>query len=97
MRKSKFSDEQIVRILQKGDSGLPLRELCKEYNISEQTYYRWKSKYGGLDLGDLQRLKSLESENARLKRLLADKLLECDAMESVIRKNAWGDPTSVKS
>ena len=97
MRKSRFSDEQIVRILQKGESGTPIRELCKEYNISEQTFYRWRSKYGGMDVAELQRLKALESENARLKRLLADKVLECDAMESVIRKNAWGDPTNAKS
>lgn len=93
MRKSRFSEEQIVRVLQKAETGVPIRELCKEFNISEQTFYRWRSKYGGMDLGELKRLKGLESENARLKRLLADKVLECDAMENLIRKNAWGDPS----
>lgn len=92
MRKSRFSEEQILRILAKGESGQPIREICTEFNISEQTFYRWRSKYGGLSVPELKRLKALESENSRLKRLLADKVLENDAMEAVIRKNAWGGP-----
>ena len=92
MRKSHFSEEQIVRILQKVENGMSIRTICKEQNISEQTYYRWRSKYGGMEVADVKRLRQLEAENAKLKRLLADKVLEVDAMQDVIRKNAWGDP-----
>lgn len=90
MRKSKFSDEQIVRVLQKVDSGISIRDVCQDQNISEQTFYRWRSKYGGMSVGDVARLKALEAENGRLKRILADKVLENDAMGAIIRKNGWG-------
>ena len=96
MRKGRFNEEQIVRILQKVEGGLKVRDVCKEHNVSEQTFYRWRSKYSGMAVADVRRLKTLEAENAQLKRLLANKMMENDAMEDVIRKNAWGDPVSGK-
>ena len=70
--KSRFTVEQIIRILQQADSGVKVRDFTCEHGISERTYYRWKSKYGGLEVAEARRLKELESENAKLKRLVGD-------------------------
>jgi putative transposase len=87
MRKSRFSDEQIVGILKEHAAGEPTGSLCRRHGISEQTLYRWKRKYDGLEGHDLKRLKALEEENARLKRLVAEQALDNQALKELLRKN----------
>lgn len=86
MRKSKFSETQIVSILKEGDAGVPVKDLCRRHGISDATYYKWKSRYGGMDASDLKRVRELEDENARLKRMYADLALENTAMKDLIAK-----------
>jgi putative transposase len=86
MRKSKFSESQIVAILKEGEAGLPVAEVCRKYGISAATWYGWKSKYAGASVSDLTRMRELEVENARLKRMYADLALENAAMKDVIAK-----------
>lgn len=86
MKKSKFSESQIVAILKEADAGMLVKDLCRKHGISSPTYYSWKSKYGGMEASDLKRTKELESENARLKRLYADLALENAAMKELITK-----------
>jgi putative transposase len=87
MKKRKHSVEQIIRILREGDAGARTEEICRKHNISAQTYYRWKKKYGQLDLKEVRRLRELEKENTELKKLLADQLLKTRALEIVLEKN----------
>ena len=89
MRKSKFTETQIVAILREGDSGLNVSELCRKHGIGNATYYKWKSKYGGLDASDLKRLRELESENGELKRMYADLSLENKGLKALIEKKGW--------
>ena len=86
MKKSKFSESQIVAVLKQGDAGVPIKDLCRQVGISSATYYQWKSKYGGMEASDLKRVKELESENSRLKRMFADMALENAAMKDLIAK-----------
>jgi len=86
MRKSKFTETQIVSILKEYDGGRAVTELCREYGISQPTFYNWKSKYGGLDASQLKRLKELEEENSKLKRMYADVSIERDALKDLIEK-----------
>ena len=85
--KSRFTTEQIIRIIKQGESGVKVIELSREHGISEQTYYRWKSKYGGMQVSDAKRLKELESENNKLKQLLGDKDLQILGLKEALRKN----------
>ena len=95
MKKSQFSDEQIVRILQEAASGQKSQaQVCREHGISENTFYTWKRKYGGMETQDVRRLRELEQENSQLKRLLAERDLEIDAVRSLIRKNGWTLPNA---
>lgn len=88
MKKSRRTTEQIIRILREAEgSALSTEEICRRNNISPQTYYRWKSKYGGMDLKEAQRLRDLERENAELKRIVADQLLENKALKIALEKN----------
>ena len=87
MRRSRYTEEQIVGILKEHEAGLGTEELCRRHGISQQTFYRWKAKYGGLEAGDAQRLKALEDENRRLKRLVADLALDNAALKDVLSKN----------
>ena len=87
MRKSRFSDEQIVGILKEHAAGEATGSLCRRHGISQQTLYRWKQKYDGLERTDVRRLKVLEEENARLKRLVADQALDNQALKELLRKN----------
>jgi putative transposase len=86
MRNSKFTETQIVAILQEADAGIPVKEVCRKHGISSPTYYKWKAKYGGLGVSELKRMKELEAENAKLKRMYADKAMEADALKDLIEK-----------
>lgn len=86
MKKSRFSETQIVAILKQADAGMPVKDVCRKAGISVLTYYQWKSKYGGLEASDLKRVKELETENARLKRLYAEMALDNAAMKDLIAK-----------
>jgi len=87
MKKTKHTVEQIIRILREGDAGARTEEICRKHNMSAQTYYRWKKKYGQMDLKEVRRLRELEKENTELKKLLADQLLKTRALEIVLEKN----------
>lgn len=84
MKKSKFSEAQIVAILAEGDAGLPVAQILRKHGISQATYYNWKSKYGGTSVSELKRLKELEAENAKLKRMYAELALENTAIRDVL-------------
>ena len=86
MKKSKFSETQIVAILKQGASGVPIKDLCRQAGISTATYYQWESKYGGMEASDLRRVKDLEAENAKLKRMYAELALDNAAMKELIAK-----------
>jgi len=86
MRKSKFSEHQIIAILKAVEAGRAVKEVCRENEISDATYYQWKSKYGGMQASDIKRLRELEEENRRLKQISADLLLENRALKDVIAK-----------
>lgn len=87
MRKSRCSEEQIVDIVKEHDAGEGTTTLCRRHGISEQTLYRWKRKYGGLQVSEARRLRTLEDENARLKRLVAEQALDNQALKELLRKN----------
>ena len=86
MRRSQFSHEQILAIVKEGEAGRKVADLCRTHGITEQTYYRWKSKYGGMELSELQRLKQLEDENRRLKHIVAEQTLDIQALKAVVAK-----------
>jgi putative transposase len=86
MRTSRFTETQIVSILKEAESGLAVNEVCRKHGISSATYYKWKSKYGGLEASELKRIKELEAENAKLKRMFADMALENTALKDLIEK-----------
>ncbi len=87
MRRSRFSEEQIVGILKEQEAGAQTADLCRRHGISEQTFYTWKKKYGGMDVSEARRLKQLEDENGRLKRLVADQALDNVMLRELLRKN----------
>ena len=86
MRQSRFSETQIVAILKETEAGLAVTEVCRKHGVSSATYYKWKAKYGGLDASELKRIKELEAENAKLKRMFADLALENTALKDLIEK-----------
>lgn len=86
MKRSKFSEQQIVGILKQAEAGVPVKELCRKIGISDQTFYNWKAKYGGLSVSELKRLRELEAENARLKKMYADLALENEAIKAVLNR-----------
>ena len=87
MRKSRFSEDQIIGILKEQQAGLPVAELCRRHGISDATFYKWKASFSGLEVSEARRLKSLEDDNARLKRLLAEAMLDNAALKDLLRKN----------
>ena len=86
MKKSKFSDSQIIDALKRVEGGLSVPELCRELGISSATFYKWRAKYGGLDVSMLARMKELEAENARLKKMYAEERLRADILQEAITK-----------
>jgi putative transposase len=84
--KKRFSEEQIIGFLREADKGVAVKELCRKHGFSDASYYLWRSKYGGMDVSDAKRLKSLEAENARLKKLLAESMLENEVTREALRK-----------
>ena len=84
--KKRFSEEQIIGFLREADAGMAIKELCRRHGFSEASYYLWRSKFGGMSVSDAKRLKELESENARLKKLLAESMLEIEVTREVLRK-----------
>lgn len=84
--KKRYSEEQIIKVIKQHEAGAKVDDLCRELGISSGTFYNWRSKYAGLEVNEAKRLRELESENNKLKRLLADKLLEVEAMKDVLSK-----------
>lgn len=84
MRRSRFSEEQIIVILKEHQAGLSVADLCRKHGISDATFYKWRSKFGGMEVSDAKRLRSLEDENAKLKRLLADAMLDVSRLREML-------------
>ena len=87
MKRSRFSEEQIICILKERQSGLGAKELCRKHGISDATFYKWRSKYGGMEVSDARRLKTLESENAKLKKMLAEQMMDVATLKEMLGKN----------
>jgi len=86
MKKKRYTEEQIIGAIKQHESGVKVDDLCRELGISQGTFYNWRSKFGGMEVSDAKRLKELESENGKLKKLLAEKLLETEALKDVLSK-----------
>ena len=87
MKRSRFSDEQIIGILKEHQAGMSAADLCRKHGISDAKFYKWRSKYGGMDVSDAKRLKALEEENAKLKKLLADSMIDVSTLREMLGKN----------
>jgi len=90
MKHARFSEEQIIGILKEAEGGTKVTELCRRHGISDATFYTWRSKYGGLEMSDMRRLRQLEEENRRLKAIVADQALDIRALKDVLAKNGYG-------
>lgn len=86
MKKSRFTEEQIIKVLKQGDAGIPVKELCRQHGISQGSFYKWKAKFGGMDVNDAKKLRHFEIENSRLKRMIADLLLDNQILKDVNSK-----------
>ena len=87
MRKSKYSEEQIIGFLRQAEAGIPVAEICRKGGFSDATFYKWRSKFGGMEASDAKRLRELEAENAKLKRIVADQVLDMSAMKELLGKH----------
>jgi putative transposase len=92
MKRSRFTEEQIIAVLKEHELGAKMADLCRKHGISEATFYKWKSKFGGLDVSEARRLKALEDENCKLKKLLAESMLDNAALRDLLSKNVWSAP-----
>jgi len=90
MKRARFSEEQIITILKEAEGGTKVTELCRRHGISDATFYTWRSKYGGLEMSEVRRLRQLEEENRRLKSIVADQALDIRALKDVLAKNGYG-------
>lgn len=86
MKRNRFTEEQIIGILKEQEAGVPVADLCRKHGVSNASIYKWKAKYGGMDVSEAKRLKTLEDENARLKKLLADAMLDNSALKDLLGK-----------
>ena len=86
MKRSRFTEEQIIGILREHEAGIPVADLCRKHGLCSPTFYKWKAKYGGMDVSEARRLKALEDENAKLKRMLADSMLDNVALKDLLGK-----------
>ena len=86
MKQSRYTEEEIIGVLKEGEAGVPVQEISRKHGICDQTYYRWKAKYGGLEVSEARRLRSLEEENRRLKQMVAEQALELQALKAVLGK-----------
>lgn len=89
MKKSRFTESQIIAVLKEADAGMKVSDFCRQHGISSATYYNWKSKYGGMEASEMKRMRELEEENAKLKRLFTDVSLENQAMKDLFAKKGW--------
>ena len=87
MKRSRYSEEQIVGIIKEAEAGIPVAELCRKYGMSDATYYNWKAKYGGMAASDLKKLRQMESENRKLKQMVAEQALDIRALKEIVSKN----------
>ena len=94
MKRSRFTEEQIIGILREQEAGAATAEVCRRHGVSSATFYKWKAKFGGLDVSEARRLKALEDENARLKRMLADAMLDNVALKDLLGKK-WRRPPAI--
>ena len=90
MKRARFSEEQIIEVLKEAEGGTKVTELCRRHGISDATFYTWRSKYGGLEISEMRRLRQLEEENRRLKAIVADQALDIRALKDVLAKNGYG-------
>ena len=86
MKRKRYTEAQILGFLKEAEAGVPVKDLCRKHGLSDASFYNWRSKYGGMELSDIKRLKALEQENARLKKLLAETMLDKEAIEAALRK-----------
>ena len=87
MKRKRFTEEQIIGVLKENEAGAEVEDLCRRHGISSATFYNWRKKYGGLEVNEARRLRDLETENARLKKIVADQMLDMSAMEELLAKN----------
>jgi len=93
MKRKRFTEEQIIGVLKEQELGAKTADLCRKHGISEATFYNWKSKFGGMDVSEAKRLKQLADENGKLKKLLADAMLDNAALKDLLSKNVWSAPS----
>jgi len=93
MKRARFTEEQIIGVLKEHEAGAKTADLARKHGVSEATLYNWKSKYGGMDVSEAKRLKQLEDENGKLKKLLAEAMLDASALRELLSKNVWSAPS----